>query len=121
MLRKISIGAMLAISLALAACGTVPLPAPGPAPAPAPSPIGGQVAEIVADAKAIIQATCGWVVEGQSLANIASAMGVPYVGMAADIASQVCGALQAASAKRGSARPHVIVRGRSIAIRAHRA
>lgn len=109
-MRKILLGLACAAALALTGCGKT-IDGTGPA--------ADQVASVIADVQANVKTACGYVVAASSVANILTAIGVPYVGMAADVAQQVCGALTTVSARRGG--PSVIVNGRRIAIKARRA
>ncbi len=129
-MKKLGTVAILAAVLSLvAACGkTVDGSGPVPAGAPAAStssPVNAdQLDSVIAEVQAGVKAACGWVVAGQSIANIVTAIGVPYVGMVAEITSEACTALQATHVlgrRAKSKPPSVTVKGKVIVLRAHRA
>lgn len=105
----------LAVSLGLAGCAT---PGGGTASTTPSIDVTGTITQIQSG----VQTFCGYQVTGQTVANILGALGVPYVGVAADVIRQVCGALTRSGAHRrgGVNRPTLVVGGKRIAIDATR-
>jgi predicted small lipoprotein YifL len=127
-MKKLWTVAMLAAALVtVAACGKT-IDGSGPAATPtatsAPSVDSDQIAGVVSEVQAGVKDLCGWVVASQSIVNIVSAVGVPYVGMVAEITKEACTALQATHVLGRRARskpPSVTVKGKVIVLKAHRA
>lgn len=112
-MRRLMIGLACAAALALAGCGKT-------VDGTGPSAAGDQVAAVaVKEVQADVLKGCGYVIEYGSVAQMIGALGVPYIGMAVDLATQACTALT--STVRGAGRPAVIVNGKRIVIRARRA
>lgn len=80
----------------------------------ATGPTSTQIDQTVAQVQAIAQQVCAFVPTAQTVLNIISALGVPGVGIAGDIASKICTAVTSKSARRGAAAPKlygVTIRG----------
>lgn len=99
-------------ALALAGCG-------GTTGSLSPPPISTtQVSSVIASVQDAVNRGCNVAVEAASVADILAALGVPYVGMVADIAQQVCGAFnRSGSSRNGTFQATVSVKGRVIPVR----
>lgn len=78
-----------------------------------------QVSETIAQVQNAVREGCAFVPTAATISAILSAIGVPYVGMVTDVASQVCMAIIRPSAGRGS-RPALKVNGKVITIEGKR-
>ena len=102
------------LSLGLASCDVTTSDPPPVTPT--------QVTDVITEVQAGVKTGCSIAVQTQSVANILSAIGVPYVGMVSDIVAQVCGAFNKAGATRrgGAVSPVVLIKGHAIKLRGHR-
>lgn len=88
---------------------------------PTVSTPNAKVAEIISEVQAGVRTGCSIAVQADSIANILSAVGVPYVGLVSDVVGQVCAAFSRTSARRGvAAAPTVVIKGKAIRVKGKR-
>lgn len=88
-----------------------------------PPPISStQVSDVITQVQNGVKTGCSVAVQASSVASILSAVGVPYIGMVSDIATQICGAFNRAGASRRGVAvlPTLMVNGKAIKLRGHR-
>jgi ABC-type proline/glycine betaine transport system substrate-binding protein len=116
-LKKLIMLAAIGAALSLGACATASDPN---APA-VTTTIPANVQAVITEVQTDVKTACGYSVDVSTIANVLSAIGVPYVGMVSEIVSQVCGAVNKLGSRRGaSGPPKLVVNGRTIVIHGHR-
>lgn len=75
----------------------------------------GGVTDAIKQVQTTATQICSFQPTVNTVASLLNFVGVPYIGMASDIAQQICSAVTAKSARRGGARLHgVKIRGKFV-------
>ena len=101
-MKKLLLIPVAAISLLSASCGTT-----------GTGTVSEQVSTVIADIQAAAVAVCAFAPSTTTVANILSAIGVPYVGMVGAVSQQICDAM---ARRSGAAAPVITINGRKIAV-----